>query len=308
MGTPEFAILSLNKIVEQGHEVVAIYSQPPRPAGRGKTLKLSPIHKRANELGIEVFTPKNFKQAQDIEQFIAHKADVAIVVAYGLILPKEILNAPKYGCLNLHGSLLPRWRGAAPMQRAIMAGDKKTGVMVMQMDEGLDSGDIALTEEIAIENDMIAGDLHDKMSIIGADLLLRALNLLERGELKFTPQAKDGVTYAKKINKSEAKINWHENSEQILNKIRALSSFPGAWFEVEIKGKPVRVKILRALANEKNIATKPNRVGEILDNHLTIACAIGEIKPILVQRAGKGVMKIEDFLRGAGDLAGQVLK
>ncbi len=304
MGTPDFALPSLNKIVEQGHEVVGVYSQPPKPAGRGKALTNPPVHQRAKELGIEVFTPKNFKNPQDIEQFIALKADVAIVVAYGLLLPKEILDTPKYGCLNLHGSLLPRWRGAAPIQRAIMAGDRKTGVMVMRMDEGLDTGDIALVQEINITKEMVAGDLHDKMSNIGAELLCNALSLLERGELNFSAQSNKGVTYAKKIQKQETKINWQQNSEQVLNNIRAFSPFPGAWFEVEINGKPVRIKILQAKETKGN---KYAKAGEILDNRLTIACGEGAISPILLQRAGKKSLYIDDFLRGLGNLTGKLL-
>lgn len=302
MGTPEFSALSLKKIVEQGHEVVAVYSQPPRRSGRGKNLQKSAVHLAAEEFNIEVFTPKNFKDKKDVEVFIAHKADVAIVVAYGLLLPKIILSAPKFGCLNLHGSLLPRWRGAAPIQRAIMAGDKKTGVMLMQMDEGLDTGEVALTQEILIKENMTFLDLHDEMKEVGADLLLKGLDDLEQGNLRFIEQAKEGVTYAKKIEKSEAKIDFSKNAKDVLNHIHALSPFPGAWFEITLKGKLTRVKILKA-----QLVEGQGLQGKIIDEQFSIACESGAIRPIKIQRQGKGVVEVGDFLLGAGDLVGKVI-
>ncbi|MCF6344807.1 MAG: methionyl-tRNA formyltransferase [Devosiaceae bacterium] len=301
MGTPDFAANSLSEIIKSEHDVVAVYSQPARPAGRNKKLQKSAVQQLAEQSNIQTLTPLNFKQNEDIEQFIALKADVAIIVAYGLLLPKIILDAPKYGCLNLHGSLLPRWRGAAPIQRAIMAGDKKTGLMVMQMDEGLDTGSVALSKVIKIKKNMLAGELHDEMKIVGAKLLIKALNRLEKNKLEFLEQSKNGITYAKKIKKSESKINWQLNAKQIINNIRGLSPFPGAWFEFDIKDKPtsklVRVKILSAIKVKlpKDIKAKP---GEVLDNDFTIACGKNAIRPILLQRAGKGVMGVDEFLRG----------
>ncbi len=301
MGTPDFAANSLSEIIKSEHDVVAVYSQPARPAGRNKKLQKSAVQQLAEQSNIKTLTPLNFKQNEDIEQFIALKADVAIIVAYGLLLPKIILDAPKYGCLNLHGSLLPRWRGAAPIQRAIMAGDKKTGLMVMQMDEGLDTGSVALSKVIKIKKNMLAGELHDEMKIAGAKLLIKALNRLEKNKLEFLEQSKDGIIYAKKIKKSESKINWQLSAKQIINNIRGLSPFPGAWFEFDIKdkpaSKPVRVKILSAIKVKlpKNIKANP---GEVLDDDFTIACGKNAIRPILLQRAGKSTMGVDEFLRG----------
>ncbi|UJQ95972.1 methionyl-tRNA formyltransferase [Mariluticola halotolerans] len=301
MGTPDFSVPTLTELVVRGHEVVAVYSQPPRPAGRGQAERKSPVHLAAEGFGIPVFTPKNFKDAADRDVFAAHGADVAIVVAYGLLLPKAVLEAPGYGCLNLHGSLLPRWRGAAPIQRAIMAGDTQTGAMVMQMDEGLDTGPIGLAEEIAIGPDMTAGELHDKMMRDGADLMGRALAALERETLTFTPQKEEGATYAKKIDKAEARIDWSQSAETVHNLIRGLSPFPGAWFELELQGKRTRVKALRA-----RMATGDAPAGTVRDG-LTIACGSGAVQLVTVQREGKGAMDAEAFLRGAGDISGTVL-
>ncbi len=301
MGTPDFSVPTLTELVVRGHEVVAVYSQPPRPAGRGQAERKSPVHLAAEGFGIPVFTPKNFKDAADRDVFAAHGADVAIVVAYGLLLPKAILEAPGYGCLNLHGSLLPRWRGAAPIQRAIMAGDTQTGAMVMQMDEGLDTGPIGLAEEIAIGPDMTAGELHDKMMRDGADLMGRALAALERETLTFTPQKEEGATYAKKIDKAEARIDWSQSAETVHNLIRGLSPFPGAWFELELQGKKTRVKALRA-----RMARGDAPAGTVLDG-LTIACGSGAVQLVTVQREGKGTMDADAFLRGAGDISGTVV-
>lgn len=302
MGTPEFAVPTLTEIVARGHEVVAVYTRPPKPAGRGQAERKSPVHLAAEGFGIPVFTPRSLKGVAEQAVFAGHAADVAVVVAYGLILPPPILEAPTYGCLNLHGSLLPRWRGAAPIQRAVMAGDARTGVMVMQMDEGLDTGPVALVDEMPIGPDETAGDLHDKMMLVGADLMGRALSALERGSLSFTPQSEDGVTYAKKIEKAEARIDWSRPAQEVHNHIRGLSPFPGAWFELPLPSGPVRVKALRS-----TLAPGSGAPGTILDDRLTIACGEGAVRLLQVQREGKAAMDAEAFLRGAGPLPSAVL-
>lgn len=302
MGTPEFAVPTLTEIVARGHEVVAVYTRPPKPAGRGQAERKSPVHLAAEGFGIPVFTPRSLKGVAEQAVFAGHAADVAVVVAYGLILPPPILEAPTYGCLNLHGSLLPRWRGAAPIQRAVMAGDARTGVMVMQMDEGLDTGPVALVDEMPIGPDETAGDLHDKMMLVGADLMGRALSALERGSLSFTPQSEDGVTYAKKIEKTEARIDWSRPAPEVHNHIRGLSPFPGAWFELPLPSGPVRVKALRS-----TLAPGSGAPGTILDDRLTIACGEGAVRLLQVQREGKAAMDAEAFLRGAGPLPSAVL-
>ncbi|GLQ17469.1 methionyl-tRNA formyltransferase [Maritalea porphyrae] len=302
MGTPEIAVPTLSEIIGRGHDVVAVYSQPPRPAGRGKKERKSPVHELAEGFGLEVRTPLNFKNEADIEAFEALDADVAVVVAYGLLLPKRILEAPAKGCLNLHGSLLPRWRGAAPIQRAIMAGDTQTGLMVMQMDEGLDTGAVGLIDEIPISENMTAGELHDQMMIRGADLMGRALPALERESLHFVPQSTEGVTYAKKIDKAEARIDWSRSAQDIHNQIRGLSPFPGAWFEIELNGKPTRVKAIKSA-----LAEGTGAAGTILDAGLTVATGHGAIALTHVQREGKSVMDAETFVRGTGSLEGKVL-
>ena len=301
MGTPDFSVPTLTEIVSSGHEVVAVYTRAPKPAGRGQAERKSPVHEAAEGFGIPVFTPRSLKGADEQGVFALHDADVGIVVAYGLLLPKPILDAPRLGCLNLHGSLLPRWRGAAPIQRAIMAGDTQTGVMVMQMDEGLDTGPVAVGEVIAITPDMTAGELHDTMMRTGADLMGRALAALERGSLDFKPQPEEGAVYAKKIEKAEARIDWNRAAADVHNHIRGLSPFPGAWFEFELAGKPVRVKVLRSTLASGNAAP-----GTILPN-LTIACADGAVRLVQVQREGKSAMDAATFLRGAGDLPATAL-
>ena len=260
MGTPEFAVPTLTEIVARGHEVVAVYTRAPKPAGRGQAERKSPVHLAAEGFGIPVFTPRSLKGVAEQAVFAGHAADVAVVVAYGLILPPPILEAPVHGCLNLHGSLLPRWRGAAPIQRAVMAGDTRTGVMVMQMDEGLDTGPVALVDEMPIGPDETAGDLHDRMMLVGADLMGRALAALERGSLSFIPQSEDGVTYAKKIEKAEARIDWSRPAQEVHNHIRGLSPFPGAWFELPLPSGPARVKALRS-----TLAPGSGAPGTILD-------------------------------------------
>lgn len=302
MGTPDFAVPTLNQLVDAGHTIVAVYTQPPRPAGRGQDVRKSPVHQAADGFGIPVFTPMNFKDAADLKAFADHNADVGIIVAYGLLLPELVLEAPRYGCLNLHGSMLPRWRGAAPIQRAIMAGDTKTGVMVMQMEKGLDTGPVAMTAEIAIGPDMTAGELHDQMMVRGAQLMAEALTELEQGNLKFVPQAEEGATYAKKIDKAEARIDWNQNAQEVHNLVRGLSPFPGAWLEIELSGKPVRIKVLRA-----HLGVGKGSAGTILDDALTVACATGAVQLTSVQRQGKGVMDANSFVRGAGSLTSKVV-
>ncbi|MEE9590066.1 MAG: methionyl-tRNA formyltransferase [Hyphomicrobiaceae bacterium] len=293
MGTPEFAVPTLSEIVGVGHDVLAVYSQPPRPAGRSMDERKSPVQQFAEASGIEVVTPKSLKGGTEQETFAAYEADVAVVVAYGLLLPKAILDGPRQGCLNLHPSLLPRWRGAAPLQRTIMAGDGASAVMVMRMDEGMDTGPICLGERVAIGPDMTAGELHDVMARRGADLMVRALAALERGSLDCTAQTDVGVTYAKKIDKAEARIDWSKPAGDVNNHIRGLSPFPGAWFEVEGAGKPERVKVLRSERAEGSGAP-----GEVLDEQLTVACGEGAVRLVKVQRAGKRPMSAEELLRG----------
>lgn len=294
MGTPDFAVPTLSEILGQGHEVVAVYSRAPKPAGRGMDEQKTPVHRLADRFGIPVFTPRTLREEQAQADFASLGADVAVVVAYGLILPKPVLDAPALGCLNLHGSLLPRWRGAAPIQRAIMAGDAETGVMVMRMDEGLDTGPVAMVERIAITPDMTAQDLHDRMATLGADLMVRALAALDRGSLSFVPQADEGVTYAAKIDKAEARIDWSRPASEIHNKVRGLSPFPGAWFEADLGKGPERVKVLRT-----TLAAGTGAPGTLIDNDLTVACGEGAVRLVEVQRAGAKAMKAADFLNGA---------
>jgi len=296
MGTPEFAVPTLVEIVGAGHEVVAVYTRAPKPAGRGQAERKSPVHEAAEGFGIPVFTPRSLRGEAEQIVFAGHDADVGVVVAYGLILPKPILEAPQLGCLNLHGSLLPRWRGAAPIQRAVMAGDARTGVAVMQMDEGLDTGPMSLVDEMAIGPDMTAGELHDQMMLVGADLMGRALAALERGSLDFTPQPEAGVTYAHKIEKAEARIDWSRPAAEIHNQIRGLSPFPGAWFELALNGQMVRIKALRS--TRAAFSGAPGTIGP----DLTIACGDGAVRLVTVQREGKGAMDAATFLRGAGPL------
>jgi methionyl-tRNA formyltransferase len=293
MGTPDFSVGVLAALVEAGHELVAVYSQPPRKAGRGMELKKSPVHEFAETHGIEVRTPKSLKGEDEQQAFADLNLDVAIVVAYGLLLPKPILEAPRLGCLNLHASLLPRWRGAAPIQRAIMAGDKETGVMVMQMDVGLDTGPVLGAAKIAITGETTTSSLHDELAEIGAPLMVRTLAKLTAGEVTPAVQSEEGVTYAKKIEKAEARIDWSRSSDELDCHIRGLSPFPGAYFEIIRKGKPERVKVLRAEPVAGSAAP-----GTALDDALTIACGEGALRLLEVQRAGKGRASADEFLRG----------
>lgn len=295
MGTPEFSVPILTAIIGQGYEVIAAYTQPPRPAGRrGLELTKSPVHEKAEEFGIPVFTPKSLRGTEEQDVFASLEADVAIVVAYGLLLPKAILDAPRLGCYNGHASLLPRWRGAAPIQRAIMAGDAETGMMIMKMDEGLDTGPVAMAEKVAITPDMTAGELHDRLSMIGADLMVRALGALERESLALQPQDEEGVTYAAKIDKAEARIDWSKPAREVHNAIRGLSPFPGAWCEMEINGAVERVKLQRSTLGEG--AGAP---GTVLDDRLTVACGEGAVRLVTLQRSGGKPLAAQDFLRGA---------
>ncbi len=297
MGTPDFSVPVLTSIIGGGHDVVACYSRAPKPGGRrGLELTKSPVHKVAETFGIPVFTPKTLRNEEVAARFAAHGADVAVVVAYGLILPKPILDTPALGCLNLHASLLPRWRGAAPIQRALMAGDKQTGVMVMQMDEGLDTGAVAIVERVAIGADMTAGQLHDDLMHAGADLMVRALAALSRGTLAFHPQEATGVTYASKIDKAECRIDWNLSAQNVHNRIRGLAPFPGAWFEIDFGKGPERIKVLRSHKANANGAA---RCVLSAQDSLMIACGEGAVELLELQRAGKSPMPAQEFLRGA---------
>ena len=299
MGTPDFAVPTLRALHERGHEIVAVYTRAAKPAGRGMKLQPSPVEQEARRLGIPVFTPTTLKTQESLREFEALAADAAVVVAYGMILPQAILDAPKLGCFNLHGSLLPRWRGAAPINRAIMADDAESGVLVMKMDAGLDTGDVAMTERLAITDAMTGADLHDALAPLGADLMVRAMDALERGKLQLGQQSGQGVTYAAKIDKAEARIDWNKPARAVLRHIHGLSPFPGAWCEMPIEGEPVRVKILRCEMTDGSGAA-----GELLDSRLAIACGRGAIRILELQRAGKAPMQAADFLRGTPLKAG----
>jgi methionyl-tRNA formyltransferase len=300
MGTPDFSVPTLLELVAHGHEVVAVYTRAPKPGGRrGLQMQPTPVEQEARRLGIPVLTPTTLRTPEALAEFQAHDADAAVVVAYGMILPQAILDAPRYGCFNLHASLLPRWRGAAPINRAIMAGDAESGVMVMKMDVGLDTGDVAMAERLPITDAMTAADLHDALAPLGADLMVRAMGALERGGLQLTKQSEDGVTYAAKIEKAEARIDWKRPAREVLRHIHGLSPFPGAWCEIETGAEPARIKILRCeLANGSGAA------GEVLDDHLTVACGDGAVRLMELQREGKARMKAADFLRGTPLKAG----
>jgi methionyl-tRNA formyltransferase len=292
MGTPMFAVPTLRALHDE-HEIVAVYTRAAKPAGRGMKLQQSPVEQEAHRLGIPVLTPSTLKTPEALQEFRTHNADAAVVVAYGMILPQAILDAPKLGCYNLHASLLPRWRGAAPINRAIMADDAKTGVMVMKMDAGLDTGDVAMAERLAIADTMTASDLHDALAPLGGDLMARAMGALERGTLQLTPQPSEGVTYAAKIDKAEAHVDWNKPAREVLRHIHGLSPFPGAWCEMPLESTLQRVKILRC-----EIAGGSGEPGTVLDDRLTIACAQGAVRIIELQRAGKQPMTAEEFLRG----------
>lgn len=294
MGTPEFSVPTLAALAEAGHQIVAAYTQPPRPGGRrGLDLQKSPVHQAAELLGIPVLTPVNFKDEADRQTFRDFDADVAVVVAYGLLLPEAILTGTKLGCYNGHASLLPRWRGAAPIQRAIMAGDHETGMMVMKMEKGLDTGPVALTKTVQIGETMTGGELHDRLMQVGASLMREAMAKLEAGDLPLTVQAEDGVVYAQKISKTETRIDFARSARAVHDHIRGLSPFPGAWFELEIAGKPERIKVLNSQP-----ASGAGEAGTVLDDNLTIACAEGAVRLTRLQRAGGKALDAADFLRG----------
>lgn len=303
MGTPDFAVPTLSEIVGAGHEVACVYTQPPRPAGRGMAERRSPVHQAADRFGLPVRTPARLGAAEDQAAFAAIGADVAVVVAYGLILPRPVLDAPARGCLNLHASLLPRWRGAAPIQRAIMAGDRQTGIAVMRMEEGLDTGPVCMEERVAIGPDTTAGDLHDRLAILGAGLMVRALAALSRDTLDCRPQAESGITYAAKIDKAETRIDWTRPAGAVHDHVRGLSPFPGAWFEIEGE----RVKLLRsALAGDTGEAAAAP--GTLIDSEGLVACGSGTLRLVTVQRAGKQPMSFAEFARGARLAQGAMLQ
>ncbi|HSV03030.1 MAG TPA: methionyl-tRNA formyltransferase [Phenylobacterium sp.] len=292
-GTPEFAVASLRRIVEAGFEVACAYSQPPAPRGRGHALKASPVQAFAEGCGIPVRTPASMRDPAEIAAFGALGLDAAVVVAFGQILPREVLEAPRLGAFNLHGSLLPRWRGAAPIQRAVMAGDAVTGVEVVRMTEGLDEGPILASQTLRIGPLDTAGTLHDRMAETGAELLVRTLHALDRGEARETPQTEEGVTYAKKIRPREARIDWARPGREVDRKIRGLSPFPGAWFELPAEKGAVRVKALLSAYEDAEGAP-----GQVLDDSLLVACGAGAVRLLRVQREGRAAQAAEAFLRG----------
>jgi methionyl-tRNA formyltransferase len=299
LGTPDFAVQALAELVAAGHEIAAVYTQPPKPRGRGQEVKPSPVQAFAEGLGLPVRTPASMRDPAEVEAFAALGLDAAVVVAFGQILPRAVLEAPRLGCFNLHASLLPRWRGAAPIQRAIMAGDACTGVQVMRMTEGLDEGPVLLSETVPIAFDETAATLHDRLALAGADLLPRALAAVERGGAHETPQPDEGVTYAKKIRPAEARIDWSRSAAEVDRHIRGLSPFPGAWFETP---GGVRVKALMS-----RVSPAAGRPGEVLDDRLLIACGEGAVRLLSVQREGRAAQDAEAFLRGFALREGAVL-
>ncbi|EJL36437.1 methionyl-tRNA formyltransferase [Caulobacter sp. AP07] len=302
LGTPEFSVACLAELVAAGHEIACVYSQPPAPRGRGQDLKPSPVHAFADSLGLPVRTPVSMKTAEEIEAFRALDLDAAVVVAFGQILVRDVLEAPRLGCFNLHASLLPRWRGAAPIQRAIMAGDAVTGVQVMRMSEGLDEGPVLMGEQVRIDALETAGTLHDKLAAVGSRILPVALAAIERGGARETPQGEDGVTYARKIKAAEARIDWTRPAAEVDRHIRGLSPFPGAWFEAPSDKGLVRVKALLSRVEDGEGAP-----GAALDDALLIACGEGAVRLLKAQREGKGAQEADVFLRGFPLAAGTAL-
>jgi len=290
MGSPDFSVPALKALHESGHDIVAVYTQPPRPAGRGQKERPCPVERVAREYGIPVRTPKNFRNEISRREFAALGLDVAVVAAYGLILPKEVLISPKFGCINIHASLLPRWRGAAPIQRALVAGDSESGITIMQMDEGLDTGPMLLTGTVPISPETTGEGLHDALSMLGTELIVTALQDLEAARLKPIEQPDRGATYAKKLDTSESKLNWRQSNDRLERQIRAFTPWPGSWFEFNGE----RIKVMTAVC--KVGAGEP---GTVLDDCLTIACETGALRPLSLQRAGKRVMAAEEFLRGS---------
>jgi methionyl-tRNA formyltransferase len=302
MGTPDFAVPTLHATIAAGHDIAAVYTQPPRPAGRGMAERKSPVDQAADRVGLTVRTPENFNAAEERERFRALQADAAVVVAYGLILPRPILDATRNGVFNVHASLLPRWRGAAPINRAVMSGDSESGVSIMRITEGLDAGPICLLESIKIGPEMTAGELHDMLAPLGASMMVKALAALEQGRLSCSEQNDAAATYAPKLDPREGRINWRLQAQDVHDRIRGLSPHPGAFFELELGGKRERVKVLRA-----TLAKGSGPAGTLLDDKLTIACARGAVKLAEVQRSGRKPMPAAEFLRGLKLRAGIVL-
>jgi methionyl-tRNA formyltransferase len=302
MGTPDFAVPTLMEIAARGHEIAAVYTRAPKPKGRGMEMQETPVARAAHGLGLPVFTPATLKSEEAQSAFRKHVeeqgVEAAVVIAYGMILPKAILDTPPLGCFNVHASLLPRWRGAAPIHRAIMAGDVESGVTIMKMDEGLDTGAMAVADKMTIGPNMTAGELHDSLGRLGGDLMARALGALERGTLQLTPQQEAGVTYAAKLTNEETRIDWKKSAREVHNHIRGLSPFPGAWLDMD----GVRVKVLRSVR-----ADGAGAPGTVLDGALTVACGDGAIQLLHVQKAGKQPMNAGDFLRGNAVAKGRVL-
>jgi methionyl-tRNA formyltransferase len=302
LGTPDFAVPALAELAAAGHEIAAVYAQPPAPRGRGQAVKPSPVQAFAETLGLPVRTPASLREPDAVAAFRALDLDAAVVVAYGQILPAEVLDAPRLGAFNLHASLLPRWRGAAPIQRAVMAGDPVTGVQVMRMTPGLDEGPILLSETVRIGPLDTAGTMHDRLAAVGAHLLPRALAAVERGAAQARPQASEGVTYARKITPAEARVDWSRPAVEVDRQIRGLSPFPGAWFEAPGDKGPVRVKALLSRLDEGE-----GRPGTVLDDQLLVACGQGAVRLLTVQREGRSAQDAETFLRGFPAPAGTVL-
>ena len=303
LGTPDFAVKSLAELAAAGHEIAAVYAQPPAPRGRGQAVRPSPVQAFAESLGLPVHTPASMRDPAEVAAFAALVLDAAVVVAYGQILPRAVLEAPRLGCFNLHASLLPRWRGAAPIQRAIMSGDPLTGVQVMRMTEGLDEGPVLLSETTRIDAADTAGGLSERLAAIGAGLLPRALAAIERGGAVERPQPAEGVTYARKILSQEARIDWSRPAAEVDRHVRGLSPFPGAWFLAPPRGEdadtlpPVRVKALLSRV-ETELGDRTGAPGQTLDDHLLVACGSGSVRLLQVQREGRGVQDLESFVRG----------
>lgn len=299
MGTPEIAVPALAALIEEGHEITCVYSQPPRPSGRGHRVTPSPVHQFSEERGIPVLTPENFKSPEAVSTFADFKADLAVVMAYGLILPKAVLQAPRLGCFNIHVSLLPRWRGAAPIQRAIMAGDDETGVTIMQMDEGLDTGPILRQDRVSIGSETTAESLHDELAQVGAKAVCSALADLQSGKINPVTQSEEGMTYAAKITRDEGLLDWHLTAIDVERRMRALNPWPGTWFERDGE----RIRVLSAEVVDGNGAA-----GTVLDQSAVIACGAGAIRPLVMQRSGKSATDAEAFLRGYDLPVGTVLE
>ncbi|BAQ16233.1 methionyl-tRNA formyltransferase [Methyloceanibacter caenitepidi] len=302
MGTPDFAVPALLSVAKAGHDIVAVYTQPPRPAGRGMAVRNSPVHQEAEALGLPVRVPESLRSPAEQKRFAALEADAAVVVAYGLILPEVVLNGTRHGVFNIHASLLPRWRGAAPINRAIMAGDAESGVSIMRVTQGLDEGPVCLMDRVAIGPDMTAGELHDALSILGADLMVEVLATLGEGKLHCVKQDGGLATYAAKLTNEETRIDWARPAQEVHNHIRGLSPYPGAWFELVQKGKTERVKVQGSTLEKGRGAP-----GQLLDDRLTVACADGAVRLTRVQRAGKKPMLADAFLRGVDLPVGSTL-